>query len=124
MKGQTVSHYRIGDELGRGGMGVVYRAEDTRLSRTIALKFLPPDLTRDEDAKQRFMQEARAASALDHPNICTIYEIDESADGQMFLAMACYEGETLKKRIERGPLATDAAVDIAAQIARGPGQGA
>ena len=65
------------------------------------------------------MQEARAASALDHPNICTIYEIDESAHGQMFLAMACYEGETLKKRIERGPLATDAAVDIAAQIARG-----
>ena len=119
MQGRTVSHYRILDELGRGGMGVVYRAEDTKLHRTVALKFLSPELVRDEDAKQRFVQEAQAASALDHSNICTVYEIDEASDGQLFLAMARYEGETLKQRIARGRLSVPDALDIALQVAQG-----
>ena len=100
-------------------MGVVYKAEDTKLGRTVALKFLPPDLTRDAEAKERFVQEARAASALDHPNICNVHEIDETADGQTFIAMACYDGESLKAKIERGPLKLDEALDIATQIAQG-----
>ena len=119
MEGQTVSHYRVHQKLGGGGMGVVYKATDTRLKRTVALKFLPPELTRDEDAKRRFMHEAEAASALDHPNICTIFEIDETPDGQLFLVMAYYDGETLNKRIERGPLPIDEAVDIADRAAQG-----
>ena len=85
-------------------MGVVYLAQDPRLKRLVAIKLLPPDLTRDETAKQRFQQEAQAASALDHPNICTIFEINETADGQLYLVMAHYEGETLKERIGRWPL--------------------
>jgi serine/threonine protein kinase/tetratricopeptide (TPR) repeat protein len=117
--GQTISHYKILDKLGEGGMGVVYKAEDTKLKRTVALKFLPPDLTRDPEAKERFIHEAQAASALDHPSICTVYEINESDDGQMFIAMACYEGETLKKKIERGPLKIDEAIDLATQVAQG-----
>ena len=103
-------------------MGVVYRAEDTKLRRHVALKFLPPELTQDADAKERFIQEAQAASALDHPNICTIHEIDETKDGQLFIVMACYEGETLKQRIERGPLAFEEAIEIALQVARGLGR--
>jgi serine/threonine protein kinase/Tol biopolymer transport system component len=117
--GRVVDHYEIREPLGGGGMGVVYKAEDARLQRTIALKFLPPELTRDPVAKARFLQEARAASALDHPNICTIHEVGETDDGQLFLAMTCYDGETLKKKIERGPLPIDEAVDIARQIAAG-----
>src|SRR5262245_48631115 len=104
MQGQTVSHYRILEQLGAGGMGVVYKAVDTRRKRHVALNFLPLNLTRDSDAKQRFIQEAEATSALDHPNICTIYEIDETEDGQLFMAMAAYEGHTLKERIEQGPI--------------------
>ena len=119
MIGKTISHYKILEKLGEGGMGVVYKAEDTKLKRTVALKFLPPDLTRDEEAKQRFIHEAQAASALDHPNVCTIYEIDETKDGQTFMAMGCYEGESLKGKISKGPLKIEAAIDIAIQIAQG-----
>lgn len=111
--------YQILGLLGIGGMGVVYRAEDTRLERTVALKFLPPTLMPNPRAKARFLNEARAASALDHPNICTIYEVGETAEGQLYLAMPCYEGETLKQRLERGPLPVAEAVRIAAQVARG-----
>lgn len=100
-------------------MGVVYKAEDVKLKRTVALKFLPPELTRDPGAKERFIHEARAASALDHPNICTIYETDETEDGQVFICMAYYKGEELKDRIELGKMDLDQAVDIAAQIAKG-----
>ncbi len=119
MIGQTISHYRILEKLGGGGMGVVYKAEDTKLKRTVALKFLPPDLTRDPEAKERFIHEAQAASALDHNNICNIHEIGETDDGQLFIAMACYEGETLKKKIEHEQLPMDKAIDIAIQIAQG-----
>ena len=117
--GSTLGPYTIRADLGHGGMGVVYTAHDPRLDRQVAIKVLPPDLTRDETAKQRFLQEAKAASALDHPNICTIYEINETDDGQLYLVMAYYEGETLKARIERGSLALDDAVDIATQVGRG-----
>ena len=117
--GKTVSHYKIIRQLGAGGMGVVYEAIDTKLDRTVALKFLPPESTRDSQAKARFIHEAKAASALDHPNVCTVYEVDETDEGQMFLAMACYEGETLKDRISRGPLPLDEAVDITRQVAEG-----
>jgi len=119
MIGKTISHYKILEKLGGGGMGVVYKALDTKLKRTVALKFLPHELTRDEEAKQRFVQEAQSASALDHPNICTIHEIDETKDDQMFICMACYEGETLKKKIEQGPLKLEDAVEIAIQVAQG-----
>jgi TolB-like protein len=119
MIGQIVSHYRITRQLGAGGMGVVYEARDLKLDRAVALKFLPPELTRDPEAKARFVHEARAASALDHPNICTIHEINETDDGRLFIAMACYEGETLKQRIARGPLPLDEAIDIVQQVTRG-----
>ena len=100
-------------------MGVVYKAEDTRLRRTVALKFLPPDLTQDPEAKERFRHEAQAASALQHPNICVVHDIDEAPDGRMFICMEYLEGDTLKKRIERGPLTIDEAVSIAVQVAKG-----
>jgi len=119
MIGQTVSHYRILEELGGGGMGVVYKAQDTKLKRTVALKFLPPELTRDSDAKTRFIHEARAASALQHNNICAIHEIGETPDGRLFICMDAYEGETIKEKIARGPLSHDEAVDIVRQVAAG-----
>jgi len=119
MIGHTISHYRITEKLGEGGMGVVYKAEDTKLGRTVALKFLPPELTRDDEAKKRFIQEARAASALDHPNICNIHEIDETNEGQIFIAMACYEGESLQAMIRGGRLDLGRAIEIASQVARG-----
>jgi serine/threonine protein kinase/tetratricopeptide (TPR) repeat protein len=119
MIGQTISHYKIIEKIGGGGMGVVYKAQDTKLKRTVALKFLPPELTRDAEAKERFIHEAQAASALDDPNICDIHDIGETHDGQIFIVMACYEGETLKKTIEQGPLPIDKAVNITSQVAQG-----
>ncbi|MFQ5641734.1 MAG: serine/threonine protein kinase, partial [bacterium] len=119
MVGKTISHYRILDKLGEGGMGVVYKAEDIRLKRLVALKFLLPDLTQDSIASSQFTLEAQTASALDHANICTIYEIDETKDGQTFISMAYYEGETLQNRLMRGPLPVEEAVDMAMQVAEG-----
>ena len=119
MIGKTISHYKILEKLGEGGMGVVYKARDTKLDRFVALKFLPPHLSQTKEEKNRFIHEAKAASALDHPNICTIYEINETEEGRMFIAMACYEGESLKDKNERGPLAIEEAIDIGIQIAQG-----
>jgi len=119
MIGITVSHYKILERLGEGGMGVVYKAEDTRLKRIVALKFLPPALTCDPEAKERFFHEAQAASALDHPNICAVHDIGETGEGQTYIVMACYEGETLKSRIEDGRLRIEDGIDIAIQIAEG-----
>jgi serine/threonine protein kinase/Tfp pilus assembly protein PilF len=119
MIGTTVSHYKIIEQIGAGGMGVVYKAEDTKLKRTVALKFLPPELTHDPDAKARFIREAQAASSLDHPNICTIYEINETEEGQLFIVMACYEGETLKLKIEKEKLKIEEVIEYTIQIARG-----
>jgi serine/threonine protein kinase/dienelactone hydrolase len=119
MIGKTISHYKILEKLGEGGMGVVYKAEDTRLDRFVALKFLPPHLRQAKEEKKRFIHEAKAASALQHNNICTIHEIDETDDGQMFIAMDYYEGETLKDRIGKGPLKLEDAVNIAMQISEG-----
>ena len=119
MIGETISHYRILEKLGEGGMGVVYKAEDIKLQRTVAIKFLPPDLARDPEARARFIQEAQAASTLDHPNICTIHEINETAEGQIFICMSYYEGVTLKKKIEHEPLTLEEAIGIAECIVRG-----
>jgi serine/threonine protein kinase len=116
MTGQTITHYEVLEQLGAGGMGVVYRGRDLHLNRFVALKFLAAEMTRNDNAKQRFIREAQAASALDHPNICAIHEIAETPDGQSFIVMACYEGETLKERLERGPLKLDDALDIALGI--------
>ena len=118
MIGKTISHYKILEELGRGGMGVVYKAEDTKLKRTVALKFLPPELTRDPEAKRRFIHEAQAAAALSHPNICTVHEIDEY-EGTSFIAMEYIEGQSLKEKVESGPLKVEQAVDIAIEVAEG-----
>ena len=117
--GLRISHYKIVERLGGGGMGVVYKARDTKLNRTVALKFLPAHLSLDDEAKARFVHEAKAASSLDHPNIGYIHEIEEAKDGRLFIAMAYYAGETLKKKIAGGPLPIDDAVDIAIQIAEG-----
>ena len=119
MLGKTISHYKILEELGRGGMGVVYKAVDLDLERAVAIKFLPQHLSTDSEATQRFMNEAKTASALDHQHIGTIYEIGRTDDGQTFIVMAYYEGETLLERIDRGGMDTEEAIEIAAQIASG-----
>ncbi|MCZ6703391.1 MAG: serine/threonine-protein kinase, partial [Ignavibacteria bacterium] len=119
MIGETISHYKILEKLGEGGMGVVYKAEDTKLHRTVALKFLPSSLTSDKNAKDRFIREARATSALDHPNICTIHEINETEDGQMFISMAYYDGMILTKKIEKSTIPIKEVINITIQIASG-----
>ncbi len=118
MIGKNISHYKILEKIGEGGMGVVYKAEDMKLKRTVALKFLPPELMRDKEAKERFIQEAQAAAALDHPHICTVYEINESED-QTFISMAFIKGQSLKEKIESGPLEIGETLNIAVQVAEG-----
>ena len=119
MIGKEILHYKILEKLGEGGMGVVYKALDSSLNRNVALKFLPPLLTRDPSIRKRFINEARAASSLDHPNICNIHEINETEDDQLYICMAYYEGESLSQKLKRGPLPYDESLNIFIQVAQG-----
>lgn len=119
MIGQTVAHYEILAKLGEGGMGVVYKALDTKLHRAVALKFLPLDLTHDHEAIERFINEAQTASSLDHANLCTVHEINETAEGQLYIVMACYDGETLQAKPGAQLLPVEQVLDMSLQIARG-----
>src|SRR5882672_6592097 len=116
MAGRTISHYLLGGRIGQGGMGVVYEAEDTRLGRKVALKFLPPELAADPQFLERFRREARAASALNHPHICTIHDIGES-DGQQFIVMELLEGATLRHKINAKPMPVEEVLEVGIQIA-------
>src|ERR1700728_2195730 len=116
MIGETISHYRIMSRLGSGGMGVVYEAQDLTLGRRVALKFLPPELSRDASALDPFLLEARAASALNHPNICTIYAVEKD-DDQSFIAMELLEGQSLDAKLNTGPLTLDRVLDVSVQLA-------
>jgi len=113
---QTISHYRVIEHIGSGGAAHVWKAEDLRLKRTVAIKFLAPDLARDDQARERLRSEAQTAAALTHPNIATVYEVVESSD-QFYIVMEFVEGETLKSRIERGPLDVNASLEVATQVA-------
>lgn len=119
MIGRIINQYEIVSKLGEGGMGIVYKAHDSKLDRHVALKFLPREMSADPGVRKRFIQEARASSALDHPNISTVYEISETEEGGLFIVMPCYEGETLTERLERGPLEVNEALKIAAEVAKG-----
>jgi serine/threonine protein kinase len=119
MPGQAVAQYDIVERLGGGGMSVVYKAVDRRLQRFVALKFLPPYLSAEPELKLRFTQEAKSIASLDHPNLCTIYEVEEAAAGELFIVMPYYDGETLKAMIERGPLPVARALEYGIQIAAG-----
>lgn len=114
-----VAHYKIIEELGSGGMGVVYKAEDSKLKRFVAIKFLPLDLTRDANANQKFIQEAQIASALDHQNICTIHEINQTDSGQLFIVMTFFDGKTLRKTLDEEILEPEEAFKIITQIGEG-----
>ncbi|HKL17515.1 MAG TPA: serine/threonine-protein kinase, partial [Halalkalibaculum sp.] len=116
MIGQTISHYHITEKLGEGGMGVVYKARDTKLDREVALKFLPESLTPTEEDRQRFIREAKSAAALNHPNICTIYSVDEH-DGRQFISMEYIEGKTLRAIMDRGELTIEQSIGYACEIA-------
>jgi serine/threonine protein kinase len=115
MIGQTISHYKILEKLGEGGMGIVYRAQDLKLNRVVALKFLPHRISTNETEKARFLQEAQAAAVLNHPNICTIHAIEEH-DGEMFIVMECVDGVTLKQKEQAGSVNYDTAIQYAVQI--------
>ncbi|MCK4889851.1 MAG: protein kinase [Candidatus Aminicenantes bacterium] len=118
MIGKTISHYKILEKIGEGGMGVVYKAEDTKLKRIVALKFLPPEFNRDKEAKKRFLNEARSAAAIEHPNICPVYEINED-DDQLFIVMSYMDGQTLMDRINQSPIEIEESLKIVTQIAEG-----
>ena len=119
MIGRTINNYRILDKIGEGGMGVVYKAEDIKLKRIVAIKFLPSELTSNDTAKERFITEAQTISTIDHPNICTIYEINETSDGQMFIVLAYYGGKTLKSRLKKDALGFEQGLDLATQMIEG-----